>query len=161
MGINELLEQFETMVSDDDSNERYKFETAKRGMDERHKVLLVLTGQETDMKAAKYVLHITRRIRAGIRILYIAQNGAENSFLKEYLMKLKAKGIEFLITQCGKSVKETIFKFIEEEIKNDINFVVIDSQDLGIPSVTDQKVDIKNLERLRCPLVLVSETARI
>ncbi len=160
MGINELLEQFETMVSDDDSDERYKCETVKRVMDERHKVLLVLTGQETDMKAAKYVLYITKRIGAGIKILYIAQEVTENSSLKEYLQKLKSIGIEFLVTQCGKSVKETIFKFIEEEIKNDINFVVIDSQDLGIPSVTDQKVDMKNLERLGCPLVLVSETAR-
>lgn len=161
MGINELLEQFETMVSADDYTEECEFETAQRVIDERHKVLLVLTGQETDMKAAKYVLHITKRIRAGIRILYVAQEGAENSFLKEYLQKLKYRGIEFLVTQCEKSVKETIFKFIEEEIKNDINFVVIDSQDLGIPSVTDQKVDMKHLERLRCPLVLVSETARI
>ncbi len=161
MGINELLKQFGTMMSAVDSIEEHEFETAKRLMDERHKVLLVLTGQETNMKAAKYVLHITRRISAGIKILYIAQDGTEKSFLKEYLQKLKSMGIEFLVTQCGKSVKETIFKFIEEEIKNDINFVVIDSQDLGIPSVTDQKVDIKNLEKLRCPLVLVSETARI
>lgn len=57
--------------------------------------------------------------------------------------------------------KETILKFIEKEIKNDINFVVINSQDLGIPSVRDQKVDMKNLERMGCPLVLVSETGRV
>jgi hypothetical protein len=157
MGINELLEQFETMMSAADPIEEHESETAKRLMDERHKVLLVLTGQETDMKAGKYVLHITKRIGAGIRILYIAQKVTGNSSLREYLMKLKSKGIEFQVTQCGRSIKETILKFIEEEITNDINFVVIDSQDLGIPSVTDQKVDMKNLERLGCPLVLVSE----
>jgi hypothetical protein len=160
MGISELLEQFETMVSAAHT-EANGVESEKTFPDERHNVLLVLTGDETDMKAANYVLHITKRIRAGIKILYIAQEGTDNYFLREYLHKLKSRGIEFLVTRCGKSVKETIFKFIEEEIKNDINFVVIDSQDLGIPSVTDQKVDMKNLERLRCPLVLVSETARI
>jgi len=48
--------------------------------------------------------------------------------------------------------KDTILKFIEEEIKKDINFIVIDSQDLGIPSVTDQRVDMKNLEKLGCPM---------
>jgi hypothetical protein len=159
MGINELLEKFETMVSDD-SNERYKSETAKREMDERHKVLLVLTGQETDMKAAKYVLHVTRRIKAGIRILYIAQEDTENPLLKEYLMKLQSKGIELLVFPSGRTIQETIIKFIEEGGKNDVNFVVMDSQDLGISSLTDQKVDMKNLEKLRCPLVLVSETAR-
>ena len=160
MGIDELLEQFETMISAADPIEEDKSETAKR-LDERHKVLLVLTGQETDMKAGKYVLHITKRIGAGIRILYIAQEVTENSSLKEYLKKLKSKGIEFQVTRCERPIKETILKFIEEEIENDINFVVIDSQDLGIPSVTDQKVDMKNLERLGCPLVLVSETARV
>jgi nucleotide-binding universal stress UspA family protein len=132
----------------------------KKDATERHKVLLVLTGQETNMKAAHYVLHVTRRIRAGITILYIAQEDTENPLLKEYLMKLQSKGIELLVIPSGKTIQETIVKFIEEEEKNDINFVVMDSQDLGISSLTDQKVDVKNLERLRCPLVLVSEASR-
>jgi HSP90 family molecular chaperone len=159
MGINELLEEFQTMMSDSDFNEEYIFGRVKRDIGERHKVLLVLTGQETDMKAAKYVLHVTRRIRAGITILYIAQEDTENLLLNEYLMKLQSKGIELLIIPSARTIQETIIKFIEEGKKHDVNFVVMDSQDLGISSLTDQKVDMKNLERLRCPLVLVSEAA--
>jgi len=159
MGINELLEEFETMMSASDFNEEYIFGRVKRDIGERHKVLLVLTGQETDMKAAKYVLHVTRRIRAGITILYIAQEDTENLLLKEYLMKLQSKGIELLVIPSARTIQETIIKFIEEGKKTDVNFVVMDSQDLGISSLTDQKVDMKNLERLRCPLVLVSEAA--
>jgi hypothetical protein len=159
MGINELLEEFETMMSASDFNEEYIFGNVKRDFGERHKVLLVLTGQETDMKAAKYVLYVTRRIRAGITILYIAQENTENLLLKEYLMKLQSKGIELLVIPSAKTIQETIVKFIEEGKKSDINFVVMDSQDLGISSLTDQKVDMKNLERLRCPLVLVAEAA--
>jgi hypothetical protein len=159
MGINELLEEFETMMSASDFNEEYIFGRVKRDIGERHKVLLVLTGQETDMKAAKYVLHVTRRIRAGITILYIAQEDTENLLLNEYLMKLQSKGIELLVIPSARTIQETIIKFIEEGKKNDVNFVVMDSQDLGISSLTDQKVDMKNLERLRCPLVLVSEAA--
>ncbi len=159
MGINELLEEFETMMSASDFNEEYIFGSVKRDIGKRHKVLLVLTGQETDMKAAKYVLHVTRRIRAGITILYIAQEDTENLLLNEYLMKLQSKGIELLVIPSARTIQETIIKFIEEGKKNDVNFVVMDSQDLGISSLTDQKVDMKNLERLRCPLVLVSEAA--
>jgi hypothetical protein len=159
MGINELLEEFQTMMSASDFNEEYIFGRVKRDIGERHKVLLVLTGQETDMKAAKYVLHVTRRIRAGITILYIAQEDTENLLLNEYLMKLQSKGIELLIIPSARTIQETIIKFIEEGKKHDVNFVVMDSQDLGISSLTDQKVDMKNLERLRCPLVLVSEAA--
>ncbi len=159
MGINELLEEFETMMSASDFNEEYIFGSVKRDIGERHKVLLVLTGQETDMKAAKYVLHVTRRIRAGITILYIAQEDTENLLLNKYLMKLQSKGIELLVIPSARTIQETIIKFIEEGKKNDVNFVVMDSQDLGISSLKDQKVDMKNLERLRCPLVLVSEAA--
>jgi len=159
MGINELLEEFETMMSASDFNEEYIFGRVKRDIGERHKVLLVLTGQETDMKAAKYVLHVTRRIRAGITILYIAQEDTENLLLKEYLMKLQSKGIELLVIPSARTIQETIIKFIEEGKKTDVNFVVMDSQDLGVSSLTDQKVDMKNLEKLRCPLVLVSEAA--
>jgi HSP90 family molecular chaperone len=159
MGINELLEEFQTMMSASDFNEEYIFGRVKRDIGERHKVLLVLTGQETDMKAAKYVLHVTRRIRAGITILYIAQEDTENLLLNEYLMKLQSKGIELLVIPSARTIQETIIKFIEEGKKHDVNFVVMDSQDLGISSLTDQKVDMKNLERLRCPLVLVSEAA--
>jgi hypothetical protein len=159
MGINELLEEFETMMSASDFNEEYIFGRVKRDIGERHKVLLVLTGQEMDMKAAKYVLHVTRRIRAGITILYIAQEDTENLLLDEYLMKLQSKGIELLVIPSARTIQETIIKFIEEGKKTDVNFVVMDSQDLGISSLTDQKVDMKNLERLRCPLVLVSEAA--
>jgi hypothetical protein len=159
MAINELLEEFETMMSASDFNEEYIFGRVKRDIGERHKVLLVLTGQERDMKAAKYVLHFTRRIRAGITILYIAQKDTENLLLNEYLMKLQSKGIELLVIPSARTIQESIIKFIEEGKKTDVNFVVMDSQDLGISSLTDQKVDMKDLERLRCPLVLVSEAA--
>lgn len=159
MGINELLEEFETMMSAYDSHEEYRVDRVKRDIG-KHKVLLVLTGRETDMKAAKYVLHVTKRIRAGIRILYIAHEDTENPLLKDYLMKLQSKGIELWIIPYGKTIQETIIKYIEEGKKNDINFIVMDSQDFGISSFTDQKVDLKNLERLRCPLVLVSQAAR-
>jgi hypothetical protein len=161
MGINNVLKEFETMMSASELTEQHILRSVKRDTGERHKVLLVLTGQETDMKAAKYVLHVTKRIRAGISILYISREDTENHFLNEYLMKLKSKGIGLRIIPSGKSIQETIITFMEEGNEDDVHFVVMDSQDLGISSLTDQKVDMRNLERLRCPLVLVSEAARV
>jgi hypothetical protein len=40
----------------------------------------------------------------------------------DYLMKLKSNGIEFQAPRCGRKIRETLFKFIEEEIEDDINF---------------------------------------
>ena len=157
MEIKKLLQQFEDIMAASFIEEG-RFETLKRMLYERHKVLLVLTGMEADMKAATYALNISKRIGAGIKILYIARDYSETPFLEEYLKELKAKGIGYQITLCEGSIKEEIIKFIDAEKEADIRFVVIDSRDLGIRSVKDQKRDLQDWEGLKCPLVLVSET---
>jgi hypothetical protein len=157
MEIKKLLQQFDDVMSASFTEEG-KFETLKRMLYERHKVLLVLTGMEADMKAATYALNISKRIGAGVKILYIAKDYSETPFLEGYLKELKAKGIGYQITTCEGSIKDEIIRFIDSEKEADIRFVVIDSRDLGIRSVKDQKTDFQDWDRLQCPLVLVSET---
>ncbi len=64
METKELLQQFEDITAASFTEEG-RFETVKRMLNERHKVLLVLTGMEADMDAAKYALNLSRRIGAG------------------------------------------------------------------------------------------------
>jgi len=135
-----------------------EFETAKRMLHERKKVLLVLTGRETDMKAARYAVNTGKRIGAGIEILYLARDSQEKSFLEEYLKELKMKGIEYQVTRCEKSLKEEVKRFIEKE--KDIEFVVIDSDEVEVCSGRDRKLALQEWERLMCPVVLVSELAK-
>ncbi len=158
MHIKETMKQFEKIMSAAAFAEAGEFETAKRMLYERKKVLLVLTGTEKDMKAARYAVNMSNRIEAGIEILYLAKNSQEKSFLEEYLQELKTKGIEYQVTQCEKSLKEEITRFIEKE--KDIEFVVIDSDEAGVRSVKDKKAVLNDWERLRCPVVLVSELAK-
>ena len=133
-------------------------DTALRLFHGRRKVLLVLTGEETDMKAARYAINTSRRIGAGIEILYLAQNSAEQSALEAYLQELTIKGIEYQVTQCKKSLKEEVMKFIEKE--KDIQFVVIDSEDLGVCRAKSHKASLEDWESLGCPIVLVSGLAQ-
>ena len=159
MKIKEFLQQFEDIMSASFTEED-RFETVKKMLNERHKVLLVLTGMEADMNAAKYALNLSRRIGAGIKILYLAKDYSETPFLEESMKELKAKGIGYQITLCEGSIREEIIKFIDAEKEADISFVVIDSRDLGIRSVKDQKTDLHDWESLKCPLVLVSKTSK-
>jgi hypothetical protein len=160
MEINELIQQFEDIMSAS-FKEEGEFETAKKMLNGRHKVLLVLTGMEADMNVVRYALNISKRINAGIKILYLTKDYSEKPFLERYLKELKSKGIEYQIKPCERSIKDEIIHFIDSEEETDICFVVIDSQDLGIRSVKDQKADFQDWERLNCPLVVVSETARV
>ena len=157
MHVKELMRQFQEIMSATAFAEAGEFDAAKDILRKRRKVLLVLTGMETDMKAARYALNTSRRIGAGIEILYLAKSDAEQIFLERYMKELKAKGVDYQITQCEGSVKDGIAGFIEKE--KDIQFVVIDSADLGLRSARDQKAALEEWERLKCPVVLVSELA--
>ena len=159
METKELLQQFDDIMAASFTEEG-RFETVKRMLNERHKVLLVLTGMEADMDAAKYALNLSKRIGAGIKILYLAKNYSETPLLEESMKELKAKGIGYQITPCEGSVRDEIIKFINTEKEADISFVVIDSRDLGIRSVKDKKADLQDWEGLKCPLVLVSKTSK-
>jgi hypothetical protein len=158
MEIRDLLQQFQNIMSASFIEEG-RFETVKRMLHERHKVLLVLTGMEADMDAVRYALNLSRRIGAGIRILYLARDYSEIPFLENSLKELKALGIGYQIKPCEGSIKEETIRFIDTEKDADISFVVMDSRDLGIRSLKNQKTDLQDWERLKCPLVLVSKTS--
>jgi DUF1009 family protein len=154
MHIKSLVKQFQEIMSSVAFAEVGEVGSAIKLLHERHKVLLVLTGEETDMKAARYALNICKRIRVGIEILYITKNSDDIRFLEEYLRELKTKGIEYEVRPYKESMKEEIISFIEKE--KGIQLVVIDSEDSGIDSLCDTPQTLEKWERLACPLVLVS-----
>jgi NAD(P)H-hydrate repair Nnr-like enzyme with NAD(P)H-hydrate dehydratase domain len=158
MHIKQLVHQFEELMSAAAFAEAGETDTAVRLCHGRRKVLLVLTGEETDMKAARYAINTSRRIGAGIEILYLAQNSSEQSRLEAYLQELTIKGIEYQVTQCKQSLKEEVMKFIKKE--KDIQFVVIDSEDLGVCTAKSHKASLDDWESLGCPIVLVSGLAQ-
>ncbi len=86
-----------------------------------------------------------------VNILYLAKDYSETPLLEESLKELKAKGIGYQITPCEGSIRDEIIKFINAEKEVDISFVVIDSRDLGIRSVKDQKTDLHDWDRAEMP----------
>jgi len=123
MHLKKLFEQFEEIMSASFMEEG-EFETAKRMFNERHKVLLVLAGKESDTNALRYALNISKRIGAGIEILYLTKDSSKNPLLERYLEQLKSRGIGYRISPCEGSVKEEVVKYIDSEEKADIRFVV-------------------------------------
>ena len=154
MDIKELVKQLQEIMSAAAFAEPGESGTAIKILNGRKKVLLVLTGEKTDIKAAKYALNLCNRIKVGIEILYITNGNKGESNLHEYLKELHTKGIEYQVTECKESLKESIMQFMEKE--KGIQFVVVDSHDLGIDSEREAKRTLEEWEKLECPLVLVS-----
>ena len=158
MHIKELVRRFEEIMSSAAFAEAGEVDTALKILHARRKVLLVLTGEETDMKAARYALNICKRIGIGIEILYITKRNDDITFLEQYLQELQTKGIEYQVIPCKETMKEEIIRFIEKE--KGIQFVVIDSQDLVNDARRNKPETLKKWERLNCPLVLVSKLSK-
>jgi hypothetical protein len=156
--IKELSDKFEEMMSAAAFAEAGEIETARQILTGRQRVLLVLTGAESDMKAARYVLNISGRIGAVIEILYIKKVNRADTFLEGYLKELGEKGIAYHLVTGKGSIKEEIIKFTDK--MSDIRFVVIDSQDLGSGYEKEERTILHSWEGLECPLVLVSNIAK-
>ncbi len=156
--IKSIMNRFEEIMSASTFAEEGEFDTARKVLSARHRILLVLTGTRKDMKAASYAISISERIAAAIEILHIKQNETADPFLDTFLAELKAKGIEYRVTEGQGPIKEEIFAFTER--LSDIQFVIIDSQDLGIETDTEKEEVLHGWEGLECPLVLVSGPAK-
>jgi glutaredoxin len=154
MHIREFVKQLEEIMSATAFAEAGEQDMALKILHGRKKVLLVLTGEEIDIKAAKYALNLCNRIKVGMEILYITKGNEEKASLHEYLKELQAKGIEYQVTECEESLREAIMRFIQKE--KGIQFVVVDLHDLGLESEREAKKTLKEWEKMECPLVLVS-----
>jgi DNA-binding transcriptional ArsR family regulator len=153
-----MMNYFEDIMSAAAFAEEGEFETARKVLTARHRILLVLTGMESDTKAASYALNISERIEAAIEILCMDKGGNTDSFLERHLRELKAKGIEHRVTKGEGEIKDEIIRFTEK--MSDIQFVVIDSRDLGIKGEREEGAVLHGWDGLECPLVLVSGTAK-
>lgn len=132
--------------------EEGEFETAREMVKGRQKVLLALTGRDSDRKSFTYAMNICKRIGAGLEIIYVG-NGSEMVFLTD---QLKKENISYEIIQVSGSIKEAIISHAEK--RSDIRFVVIESSDtLNIDFKKDNTIPPKAWEELKCPLVVVME----
>src|SRR3989304_5461381 len=136
-----------------------EFETAKE-MEKNGNVLLVLRGVESERKSLKYALNISKRIGAGLEVLFVsAQKGVGEvlgAIEKAIEEKAKNEGVALRVERKNGCIKKEIVSYTRK--RRDIKFVVVESAETLDIDCGDKKL-ADGWEKLSCPLVVVSEQA--
>ena len=133
-----------------------EFETAREILKEDRKILLALTGENSDLNAFRYAINMCKRISAKLEIL--CEEHYSEYTLAQFTAELEKEAIGYDVTKVMECVKEEVLNFTSE--RRDILFVVVESSDgLNLNCKKTTKVIENSWKSLKCPLVLVSDPA--
>lgn len=150
-----LSEKLENMFSAIAFAEEGKFDTARDMLGGGRKVLLVLTGRETDVKSLKYAFSIAARTQAGLEVL-AATGGGTAEVLRLCEEEARRQEVTLKVTRKSGCIKEAVIRYAKD--RRDLVCVVIESTEaLNADCSSEQKRLTGVWEKLGCPLALVTE----
>ena len=154
MGIKKRLEDIFAATA---FAERGEFETAAQ-IEARRNVLLVTRGLESDRASFRYALSVSKRMDAGLEVLYMAPDHETRALLKEFEGEARHEGVEFKTSRATGCIKKEVLSHTDR--RSDIRLVVIESSG-DLDSDCGEKELLKTWKkRLGCPLVVVSDAAK-
>ena len=128
--------------------------TAGETLREQRKILLALTGERADVNAFRYALNMCKRIGAGLEILYVSEQPSKT--LELFQSELNKEGVEYRLIKGSGCIREEVLEYTEKN--KGILFVVVESSEgLDINCRRPNRRLKESWERLKCPLVVVSE----
>lgn len=156
--MNKWLKKLENIMTAVSFAEAGEFETAVETVKEQRKILLALSGAQSDASAFKYAMNSCVRMEAALEILYVAQ--LSRDVIKKYRSELKRKGVDYRLIKKSGSLEEAVKN--HAGMKRDILFVVVEvSEDVNIHSKKTDKIIANAWDNLKCPLVVVSRDSNL
>lgn len=133
-----------------------EFETARELLGGERKVLLVLTGRESDTKSLKYALSIARRTLAGLEVLVTDTSETVAGLLKLCEQEAHKEAVALKVIRKSGCIKEAVIRYAKD--RRDLVCVVIESTDALDTGCSGEQKRLTGIwEKLGCPLALVSE----
>lgn len=136
-----------------------EFNTAREMMKEERRVLLAVRYGQIDKKTLRYAYNTAKRIGATLDILYVSSIDTIDYVLGQFITELKEEGLFHRLIRKNGCLKKQIIDYTNSE--KDILFVVIESsENLDIDCGLKNRNLSENWDKLKCPLVVVMDTAR-
>lgn len=153
--FKKMIKQFEDIMAASAFAEGGMFDTAREVLKGKKKILLTLTGRDSDTKSFKYAVNICKRIDAELQILQVNKNSSD--LLGQFQNDLKKEGIHYELIHGVGCIKEVIVEHTDK--RRDVLFVIIGIQpDQDVDCAKNEKTIAETWKRLKCPLVVVSHT---
>ena len=125
-----------------------------RKIDRKKKVLLILLGTESDRASFKYALNISKRIDAGLEVLYVSPEPEVAALLASIVEETEREGVELKVVKRTGCIKNELINHAQK--RSDIQLVVVESAEDLDENCTERQL-IKAWKRMNCPIVVVSE----
>lgn len=151
------MDRFDDLMSAISFAEAGEHEKAKELLKGRDTVLLAISERMVDRHVMKYALNLSKRIEAGIDILYLTKSDAINPLLEAFMSEARKKDIDCSLVRKEGCMKKAILDYTGK--KREILFVIVGSTpELDIECKTGEKSLSEAWKRLKCPLVVVSKS---
>lgn len=152
-----LGKKFEDAMSSASFAEAGEFETAREMVAGSKRILLVLTGRESDSKALKYAINTAQRTNAALEVLVTSSSDGARLLLEKCAEETHKSSVGLEVANSSGCIKEAIISHTNK--RRDIICVVVESSGmLNVDCTKDERRLEGVWKKLGCPLVLVSET---
>jgi hypothetical protein len=154
-----IMDSVENAMAAASFAEEGQFESARQILKEERRVLLAVRQHRIDHKTLKYAMNTCRRVDASLDIIYMSIYAPVDPVLEGFFSELRADGILYRLIERTGCMKQAIIDYTSS--KKEVLFVVIESSDnLDVDcSVRDRRLS-ESWNKLKCPLVVVSEAAK-
>jgi hypothetical protein len=150
------MDRFDDLMSAISFAEAGEHEKAKELLRGKDTVLLAVSERVVDRHVLKYALNLSKRIEAGIDILYLTKSDSKNPLLEAFMSEAGKKGIDCSLVRKDGCMKKAILDYTDK--KKEVLFVIVGSApELDIECKTGEKSLSEAWKRLKCPLVVVSK----
>jgi hypothetical protein len=160
--LKKIMKKMEDVLAASSFAEEGESEAARSILADGRRVLLALKEGTIDVKTLKYAVNASRRIGAGLDILYVAAGGGEGSddpLIRDLQAELSAEGVPYRLVRRTGCLKQAVIDYTDRE--KEILFAVVESPQSPDADCESNDTRLSELwHRLKCPLVVVMDGVR-